>query len=159
MSISSSGLYCILNKRGQLRVWPWKNSPVVTLVSCAENQNSKVYIKTVYSGSLPDFYVNKLLKNVFSYISGILLWHGNSAFLCLDKLLGVTCTVCTMCNKSLRVFWVVGSFRLAAFVLSAARLVSGHTTLISSDLGCSRFKIPYFFFFVFFLSIQFSSVT
>ena len=109
------------------------------LVSCAENQNSKVYIKTVCADSLLDFYVNKLLKNIFSYISGILLWHGNSAFLCLDKLLGVICTMCTTCDKSLCVFWVVGSFRLAAFVLNAAGLKSR-------------------FFFFFFLSIQFSSV-
>ena len=138
MSISSSGLYCILNKRGQLTVWPWRNSSVVMLVSCAENQNSKVYVKTVCADSLLDFYVNKLLKNIFSYISGILLWHGNSAFLCLDKLLGVICTMCTTCNKSLCVFWVVGSFRLAAFVLNAAGLKSR------------------FFFFFFKHSVQFS---
>lgn len=124
MSISSSGLYCILNKRGQLTVWPWRNWAVALLVSCAENQNSKVYIKTVCADSLLDFYVNKLLENIFSYISGILLWHRNSAFLCLDKLLGVTCTMCTTCDKSLHVFWVVGSFRLAAFVLNAAGLKS-----------------------------------
>lgn len=121
MSINSSGLYCIVNKQGLLRVWPWRNSAVFTLVWRAENQNSKAYIKIVCADSLPDFYMNKLLKKVFSYISGILLWHGNSAFPCLEKLLGVTYT---MCNESFDMFWVVGSSRLAAFVLNAAGVKS-----------------------------------